>query len=313
MTEPILHQYPTSPFAEKIRRVLAFKGLAWRAVEIPMVMPKPDVEALTGGYRKTPILQIGADIYCDTALICDVLEHLQPEPTLYPLHAKGLSRIVAHWADNQMFWAAMGHSFHPRGAAQVMAGQTPEQAKAFGEDRMKMRVAVPRMPPADATGAYRSHLRRIANMLEEGEFLLGLQPSIADFAVYHPLWFTRHRATPMATIFETTPSVLEWMDRIAALGEERRSPMTPAEAIDVARAATPAPLDAAEPFQDDHGIALGARVTVASDAFGPEPTEGELVAATRMHYTLRREDPRAGTVHVHFPRMGYVMRAVKPA
>ena len=65
----ILHHYPASPFAEKIRRVLAFKQLAYRSVIIPDVMPKPDVLALTGGYRRTPILQIGADIYCDTALI----------------------------------------------------------------------------------------------------------------------------------------------------------------------------------------------------------------------------------------------------
>lgn len=312
MADLILHQYPTSPFAEKIRRVLAFKGLPWRGVEIPMVMPKPDVEALTGGYRKTPILQIGADIWCDTALICDVLEHLQPEPALYPSHAKGLSRILAQWADNLMFWAAMGHSFHPKGAAQVLAGQTPEQAKVFADDRAKMRVAVPRMPPADAAGAYRSHLRRLANMLEEAPYLLGQQPCVADFAVYHPLWFTRHRATPMAGIFDSTPGVLEWMDRIAALPDTRAGTIASGEAIAIAAAATPAPLGD-EPFQDDHGIPLGSRVTVTGDAFGPEPAEGELVAATRMHYTLRREDPRAGLVHVHFPRMGYLLRVPRPA
>ena len=61
-------------------------------------------------------------------------------------------------------------------------------------------------------------------------------------------------------------------------------------------------------FQDDHGIPLGSRVTVHAETFGQEPTEGELVAATRMHYTLRRGDPRVGTVHVHFPRIGYVLK-----
>ena len=29
-------------------------------------MPKPNLTALTGGYRKTPVLQIGADIYCNS-------------------------------------------------------------------------------------------------------------------------------------------------------------------------------------------------------------------------------------------------------
>ena len=84
MADLILHHYPNSPFAEKIRLILGYKKLAWKSVIIPSISPKPDVVALTGGYRKTPILQIGADIYCDTALIGDVLEHLQPEPSLYP-------------------------------------------------------------------------------------------------------------------------------------------------------------------------------------------------------------------------------------
>ena len=71
MADLILHHYPTSPFAEKVRLVLGYKNLAWKSVVIPQIMPKPDLQALTGGYRKTPVLQIGADIYCDTALIAD--------------------------------------------------------------------------------------------------------------------------------------------------------------------------------------------------------------------------------------------------
>ena len=57
-TELILHHYAMSPFAEKIRAILGYKGLSWRSVDIPVVMPKPDLTALTGGYRKTPVLQI---------------------------------------------------------------------------------------------------------------------------------------------------------------------------------------------------------------------------------------------------------------
>jgi hypothetical protein len=68
----------------------------------------------------------------------------------------------------------------------------------------------------------------------------------------------------------------------------------------------------AEPFQDEHGIALGSFVTVAAESFGAELTSGELMAATRMHYTLRRTDERAGTVHVHFPRVGFVLKAANP-
>lgn len=308
MTHLILHHYPASPFAEKIRRVLGFKKLAWKSVIIPAVSPKPDVVALTGGYRKTPILQIGADIYCDTALICNVLEHEQPEPVLFPPHLKGVSRVFAQWADSTLFWAAMAYNLQPRGVIEMFARLPPEAAKAFAEDRREMSAGMLRQRPGDATAAYRSYLRRIAHMVEEHDFLFGAEPCVADFAAYHPLWFTRVCTPAMADIFEPVPAVLEWMDRMDALGHGRMEKFTSQDAITVAAGAEPAPL-LDDVFQDEHGIPLGSPVTVAAESFGLEPTAGELVAATRTRYTLRRTDPRAGTVHVHFPRIGYVLRA----
>ena len=308
----ILHHYPNSPFSEKVRLMLGAKQLAWQSVLVPAIMPKPDVQALTGGYRKTPFLQVGADIYCDTALIADVLEHVQSEPTLYPPHLKGVSRVFAQWADSTLFWAAMGYNLSPRGAAEMFAGAPPEAARAFAEDRKAMSAGMARLRPGDAASAFRSYLRRIAHMVEELEFLFGAEPCIADFATYHPLWFTRTRVPGMAPILDATPAVLEWMDRLARGGHGRPEKLSGTDAVAVACAADPLPaganllLDSA--FQDDHGIPLGSRVTVAAESFGPEATEGELIAATRTHYTLRRTDPRAGTVHVHFPRIGYILK-----
>ena len=309
MADLILHHYPTSPFAEKVRLVLGYKKLAWKSVMIPMIMPKPDVVALTGGYRKTPVLQIGADIYCDTALICDVLEHLQPEPNLYPEPSKGMGRTLAQWADTTLFWTAMAYNFQPAGTAQVFAGAPPEAAKAFADDRQAMRSGMPRMPAADATAAYKSYLRRMSDMLDESPFLLGALPSIADFAAYHPLWFTRTRTPAMAGVLNATPAVLQWMDRMADIGHASFEKSGAADALAVALSSTPAALHD-DIFQDEHGIALGSQVTIRSENFGLEPTQGELLAATRMHYTLRRTDERAGTVHVHFPRIGYQLKVV---
>ena len=313
MADIILHHYPSSPFSEKIRLILGWKQLAWKSVVVPATLPKPDVVALTGGYRKTPFLQIGSHIYCDTALICDVLEHLQPEPALYPAAHKGLARVLAQWADERLFWTAMSHNFHPKGAAQVFGGGAPEQwgpiAKAFSEDRARMRTAIPRTPVPDATAAYRSYLRRLSDMLAHQPYLLGDAPCLADFAAYHPLWFTRTQASVMADILEATPAVSAWMDRLAAIGHGRMQKCTAAEAIALCATSPDAgAVLAGEPFQDEHGIPLGCRVSVASDSFGPEPTVGALVAATRLHYTIRRVDERAGVVHVHFPRIGYVLK-----
>jgi glutathione S-transferase len=312
MADLILHHYPTSPFSEKIRLVLGYKRLAWKSVIIPTIMPKPDVLALTGGYRRTPFLQIGSDVYCDTALICDVLEHLQPAPTLYPARHKGLARVLAQWADSTLFWAAMAYNLQPRGAATLFEGAPPEVLKAFGADRAAMSTGMMRLRPADATAAYKSYLRRIANMLEEQDFLLGNTPCVADFSAYHPLWFSRQRVPVMAAILDATPAVLRWMDRMAALGHGATEKYSAAQAIADCKAAGAATV-VDTIFQDEHGIALGSQVTVTAESFGQEPTSGVLLAASRTRYTLGREDARAGSVQVHFPRIGYVLRAAAPA
>jgi len=308
MSDPILHHYAASPFSEKLRLILGYKKFAWRSVIVPSIMPKPDVMALTGGYRKTPFLQVGADIYCDTALICDVLEHLQPEPSIYPEPSKGLARTIAQWADGTLFWAAMAHNLSPRGAADMFASAPPEAAKAFAEDRRAMSVNMVRLRPGDATGAYKSYLRRLSDMLDDGPFLLGEVPTIADFACYHPLWFTRKRTPSMSGVLQLTPAVVDWMDRMAAIGHGTSEKIDAATAIAHASVSVPRTLLTDSTFQDEHGIPLGSRVTIGAESFGPETTEGELIAATRTHYTLRRTDERAGTLHVHFPRIGYILK-----
>ena len=113
-------------------------------------------------------------------------------------------------------------------------------------------------------------------------FLFGAEPCAADFAAYHPLWFTRQCVPVMADIFQATPAVLEWMDRVAALGHGRMEKFSAADAITVAAGAEPIPV-VDDIFQNEHGIALGSRVTIAAESFGTEPTEGELIAAISIN------------------------------
>jgi hypothetical protein len=310
MSQLILHHYPTSPFAEKIRLILGYKKLAWQSVVIPMIMPKPDLTALTGGYRRTPVLQIGADIYCDTALIADVLEKLAPAPSLYPSPVNGASRIVAQWADSQVFPAAMAYNFQPSGVADLFAGAPEGVVHAFVADRVAMRGASPRMSIGEGTSAYKSQLRRLSDMLTEHPFLMGDLPTIADFSAYHPMWFTLERTPSVAGILDPTPLLKDWMARMKAIGHSSFGKMKSAEAIEVAKGSSP--IDVSHNiFVDDHGIALGSEVTITADHFGLEPTPGILIAATKTRLTLRREDDRAGTLHVHFPRNGFILKKVK--
>jgi len=111
----------------------------------------------------------------------------------------------------------------------------------------------------------------------------------------------------LAGVLDAMPAVKSWVARMQAFGHGHMSELSAQDALTVAQNARP--LDVSkEVFQDEHGIALGTQVIVHAESFGTEPTQGELVAASRTRYSLRRSDPRAGTVHVHFPRNGFILK-----
>ena len=131
----ILHHYGTSPFSEKVRVAFGIKQASWQSVKIPPMMPKPDLTALTGAYRKTPVLQVGADIYCDTALIARRLEAEKATPTLFPEGKELVVSAFAQWADSLVFQTAITLGFQPQ-ALSARLGSLPEAAvQAFVADR----------------------------------------------------------------------------------------------------------------------------------------------------------------------------------
>ena len=307
MSELILHHYPSSPFSEKIRLIFGHKNLTWRSVHIPRIMPKPDLVVLTGGYRKTPVLQIGADIYCDTALIADVLERLQPSPTLYPDDVGAQARILAQWADSTLFWTMIPYAFQPAGLQSLFAGVPPEHIQAFGMDRKAFRGNAPRMPLGDATGALGVYLQRLETMLHDGRpYLLGALPTIADFSVYHSIWFLR-RTGALAAILDPYARLRDWAEQVRAIGHGEASELSSSDAVALALSATADPAPPAREVCDAHGIALGTRVRVAANDYGMDPVEGELVVCAANELALVRTDPQAGEVVVHFPRVGFQM------
>lgn len=304
----ILHHYAGSPFSEKMRLILGYKGLDWRSVTVPVINPKPDVLALTGGYRRTPFLQIGADIYCDTALMSRVIDALHPAPSLYPAEAGGAAEILAQWADSDLFWVAIPYTMQPAGAAAIFAGAPPEMLQAFAADRAAMTVGMKRPSTRDATAALQTYLGWLEHQLDGRPFLCGNVPSIADFSAVQSLWYIR-RAPPVAGILDAFPGLAAWFDRIAAFGHGRSEKLSSAEAIAIAHAATPLPTE----VQPGQGFESGDAVEVAATDYACDVVSGTLVGLSASQVTLRREDPRAGTVQVHFPRIGYALSKAKPA
>ncbi len=298
----ILHQYDASPFSEKIRKILAFKGVPWRSVEQPNMMPKPDLLPLTGGYRRIPVLQIGADVYCDTQCIARTIERLHPKPSICPAGSEGSCQVWNLFADRLLFLATVPAFFAEFGAY---------LPAAFVEDRARMAPGRDFSQAAAEAPHAREQLRALIATLEaqlaDGRpHVLGRAFSLADTACFHPLWFLR--VAPIANaILGEFPATQAWFNAIDGMGNGAVTPMTPAEALAIARDAepvTPTAADAHEP----NGIAPGMKVAVLPDDYGFDPVEGEVVASSAHEIAIRRIDPALGALVVHFPRVGFRVR-----
>ncbi|MSQ57000.1 MAG: glutathione S-transferase family protein [Limnohabitans sp.] len=309
MAELILHHFAQSPFAEKIRLMLGFKQLAWKEVHLPLVMPKPKLLALTGGYRKTPVLQIGADLYCDTALIAQIINDIQPEPNLYPLSCDALTRMLSQWADTLLFPTFSGFNLQPRGAEYFFNAMKPEQAQALIADRMAMRGGQERIAYEDAHGLVIAYLNRRNQILKDNHFICGDQPSLADFSCYHPMWFTHSQVSILSSIFNDYPFVQSWFERMQSFGHGSSTVITADEAIAIDKKVTPKTLPT-EKYVDLHAIELGSEVKIRAQSFGTESTRGKLIAANHHRSTLESNSPKVGLVHVHFPRLDFVLKKI---
>jgi glutathione S-transferase len=302
MIDIILHHYKISPYSEKVRLGLGFKGLAWGSVETPVIMPKPDLTALTGGYRKAPVLQIGADIYCDSQLIMRELERRHPTPSFYSA-GRGAADALAWWAEKTTFSPAAGILFAKRPEA-LPAGFLEDRAKFSGRtiDPAAMMAAVPNL-----LDQLRAHFDWLDQMLTDGRsFLQGSAAGLADLAAYHPVWFLQQNFGSTAAPLDSFPKLLSWAERVAAIGHGRRGPMTAEQALDVARSATSI-VKASTDAKDPIGRKPGQVVSVTPDDTGRDPVIGELVTSSIHEIVIRRRDPAIGEVCVHFPRAGFVV------
>ncbi len=297
MSEIILHEYPVSPFSEKVRRILAFKGLPWRAVEQPVIAPKPDLTPLTGGYRRIPVMQIGADVYCDTALIVRRLEALHPAPAVIPPAQAGTAAVIEDWADHRLFM----HAVPP--AVVDLVEHLPD---GFIEDRAAMSPGFTLEALSGAAPHAKAQLvhdfDRLEQQLAGAAFLLGDAFSVADAACYHVVWFSRNSAA-VAEAIAARPALAAWLARIEGFGPGKVEPMSGADALAVARDAEPA--DTGGDSVADAGYGPGDKVTIVADDYGTETTTGTVARVLANEITVLREDAAVGRVAVHYPRAGY--------
>jgi glutathione S-transferase len=306
----ILHHFDRSPFSEKIRVVFGQKGLSWRSVRIPQIMPKPDLMPLTGGYRRTPVMQIGADVFCDTQIIIREIERRFPSPTLFPPSAAGVAFGLSSWTDRSFFQAAVNLVFGTLG---------PKVPRAFVEDRSqlrgakfdidKMRAAIPQM-----RDQLRAQLGWIETQLTDGRTWLFGEFSLADVSAYMNVWYLRSNLSTeedqavagLNSIFAVLGQVAAWENRVRAIGHGIREEMSADEALDIAATASPEAVAENDP-DDPNGRKVGDKVRIVPDDYGRVEVGGEIVSLSAQHIAIRCLDDRVGEIVVHFPRAGFLV------
>ncbi|HCT39927.1 MAG TPA: glutathione S-transferase family protein [Moraxellaceae bacterium] len=304
MTSLILHHYPMSPFSQKIRTMLGYANVQWLSVITREMPPRPLLERLTGGYRKIPVAQIGADIFCDTRTIAAEIARMAGRPGLALENCSADAQAYVKKVDLQVFFACLTVSGTGTLLRKVRQSMSWPDIARFAWDRINIgrKAAVRAVPPHKARAYVQAHLADAEQRLTQ-DFLFGAHPTHADFSTWHSLWFVRELAeSPLVNPY---PRTMAWMDRMKAFGEGHAQPLTAEQALEIARNATPRAIP--PEFMTDPMV--GKLVRIAPSDYGQVPAEGVLVGVTPSQWILAREEAGLGTLHVHFPRDGFLVTA----
>lgn len=301
MSEFILHHYALSPFSEKVRVMLGYAGLSWQSVTTEEMPPRPLLAPLAGGYRKIPVAQIGADVFCDTRTITREIARLAGKPELSLEGVNNEVKAFVEKADLELFLAVMMSSVGLRVNIKLFRAMSLGQLFRFFKDRIHIgRTSnVPRMTLRQARDTTRLHLVDLEKRLQAQAWLFGEQPCIADFSAYHSLWFLREVAE--SKLLDEFSSVLAWMDRVKAFGHGSSTSLSPEAALTIARQSVPESL----PESPAASTLLGSAVTVTPSDYGQVPCSGELRYLDATRVVLAHHNSGDAVVHVHLPVEGF--------
>ena len=303
--EILFHNYPQSPVAEKVRVVFGIKNIRWNSVEIPRLPPKPMLTSLTGGYRRTPVMQIGADIYCDSQCIIRELEQRFPTPSIMPTADAGFLWSLSRWTDGAFFDLSV----------KLVLGSAGDNLPAdFAEDRGRLylgenwaaglKQANAQLPHLAAQ--MRAPLSWLDSQLADGrKFLSGQEACAIDAQIYHVIWFIRGRWSAGPEFLSEFKHLERWEKNVEALGHGSSTQMSAEDAITLAKNSESSTEKNVAPH-DPQGLNVGDTVSIGPDVDGGEQAvQGTVRFANAETIAIDRAEDVTGTVCVHFPRAGY--------
>ncbi|NND81783.1 MAG: glutathione S-transferase [Gammaproteobacteria bacterium] len=303
MQDLILHHYDVSPFAQKIRSIFGYCGLAWGSVLSPPMPPRPNLDPLAGGYRKIPVLQRGADIFCDTRIITAELALLTGKPELDRNQCSVEIQGFVDTVDVSVFFASAGSAEPLKALGAMVLRFGPIATLRFIKDRVAMArgAKIPMPTGAKAQKILKPHYGELEERLSSQAFLFGEQPTIADFSAYHVAWLAM--LTGAKPIQKNATHTRDWYQRITAFGDGEREELKPQQAFQAAKDHEPRAL----PKNSDNSGQIGNAVRIAPTDYARDAVQGTLVADTKERWILRRDTEDFGALHVHFPKQGFAV------
>ena len=302
MSDMILHHYELSPYSEKLRAMFGYLDMSWQSVITEPMPPRKKLYPLAGGYRKIPVAQIGADVYCDTRTITEQIAAMNQKPELFIHSCKADVKQIIDEVEGEFFFASVMYSSSSKLNKKVLQNMSVFGLIKLFIDRINMsrKANIKMVTPGKAGPIVKEFLPRFEAMLNS-DFLFGDQPNIADFSAYHSLWFIH--VLGEKPIMNQYPKTVAWLERIKNFGHGVRKEISADEALSIARSQQP------KPISEDHQQhdLIDELVDIAPDDYGLTPSTGVLKGCTDTSYIIARESKQTGLVHVHFPKTGFAI------
>ena len=278
---------------------MGLNSQAWSSVVVPAQPPRRSLDDLVGGYRRIPVLQIGAQFYCDSQLAVEALSSEHSGACVLDADDEALRR----WAEEEIFFAVIAAA-PPFKVLKYLLGQLGLVGIArFVLDRSRMMRDATVTVKASAVAAadieeYVSHLERL---LSAGPYLSGSWPGYLDLCCYHPLWMALAVDQGGATSWPL--KVQEWITLMCNLARGASSSASRASIAEAIRSdQVEISGEVSMPYR------YGEAVAVAPLDYARDETIGELLVLNDDRIVIRRRFDTIHPIYLHFPRRGFEIR-----
>jgi len=304
----ILHHYDISPYSEKIRLMFGYTGMDWRSAISPPMPPREIVDPLIGGYRRIPIGQIGADFFCDTRTIANEIAILADSASLSFENAPDEVRAFAEYANGEVFMPVVQTANSKTILFMLLGKYWPWQIISLMKDRAKVGKTsnMPRQTRAEMVKTTEDFKSKLEERLSDSQFLFGDEPTIADFAAYHLVWFA-NKTRPKSFLEgpadnkDRYTKAVQWQQRMAKFGHGNSSSISKSRVFEIARDSEPSAVGQSLLKHES----IGKTVTIAPTDYARDAVRGQLVGADEEQWIVARQTEEFGTLHLHFPCNGY--------